>query len=62
MENIQLTLNDLNSIRGLIEAAYARGAYRINETEMVGQIYNRLCLFIDQNSQPPEPDQGDQDA
>ena len=40
MENIQLTLNDLNSIRGLIEAAYARGAYRINETEMVGQIYN----------------------
>jgi hypothetical protein len=62
MDNIQLTINDLNSIRGLIEAAYARGAYRINESELVGQVYNRLSLFIDQNTQPPIPDQGDQDA
>lgn len=55
MENIQLTIADLASLRELIEAAHARGAYRINEAELVGNIYNKLSLFVEQNSQPVQP-------
>ena len=46
MENIQLTLADLVSLKNLIEAATTRGAFRANEMTVVGSIYDKLDAFL----------------
>jgi hypothetical protein len=46
MENIQLTLSDLASLKNLIEAATARGAFRANEMTVVGGIFDKLDAFL----------------
>ena len=47
MENIQLTLADMASIKTIIEAAVSRGAYQANELSTVGGIYDKLSAFIE---------------
>jgi hypothetical protein len=63
MENIQLTLSDLASLKNLIEAATARGAFRANEMTTVGSIYDKLDAFLAatqaQLAAQAEPTQGE---
>jgi hypothetical protein len=47
MENITLTINDLASLRSVIDLASTRGAFRANELKEVGEIYDRLHQFIE---------------
>ena len=68
----QLTVADLASIKNLIDAACARGAFRANEMRAVGEVYDKLSAFLAQLQQPPEsvsesssdqaPTQGEQNA
>ena len=46
MENASLTLADMASLKNLIEAATARGAFRANEMSTVGNIYDKLDAFL----------------
>ena len=46
MENASLTLADMASLKNLIEAATARGAFRANEMSTVGGIYDKLTAFL----------------
>jgi hypothetical protein len=48
MQNTQLTIADLASLRSLLQAAYSRGAFRIEESTQVGAIFDRLSVFLDQ--------------
>ena len=51
MENSQLTLADLASIHGLIEAAASRGAFRASEMSQVGQVFDKLSNFLNAAAQ-----------
>lgn len=46
MENAQLTLADLASIKNIIEAASSRGAFKAEELTQVGSIYDKLSVFL----------------
>lgn len=39
-------VSDLTDVAALLEVAISRGAYRANEIERVGQIYNKLANTI----------------
>lgn len=41
-----LTITDLNSMRSIIDVATQRGAFRANELEAIGKVYNRLDKFL----------------
>ena len=43
----QLTINDLAELRAMIEAAVERGAFKANEVKAVGEVYDRLNLFVE---------------
>lgn len=45
-----LTINDLNSMRQIIDLASSRGAFKANELEAVGKVYNKLVGFLSQVS------------
>lgn len=45
-EPTQLTINDLAIIRNIIDAASSRAAFKPDEMEVVGKIYNKLGLFL----------------
>jgi hypothetical protein len=47
MENITLTINDLATLRNIVDLASTRGAFRANELQEVGEIYNRLNQFVE---------------
>lgn len=65
MENSQLTLSDLASLHGMIEAACSRGAFKANEMSQVGQVFDKLSNFLNaanqQNSEAENP-QGEENA
>jgi hypothetical protein len=42
----ELTVNDLNAIKQIIDVASARGAFKANEMAVVGQTYNKLEAFL----------------
>lgn len=46
MEPAQLTINDLIALRGLIDTACQRGAFKANEMASVGSTYNKLDSFV----------------
>lgn len=64
MENVQLTVADLASIKSLLEAACTRGAFKANEMSMVGNVYDKLTQFLTQTAaqNQAQPAQGDQNA
>jgi hypothetical protein len=65
MQNTQLTIADLASLRSLLQAAYSRGAFRIEEATQVGNIFDRLSAFLDQQpaaDQSRDATQGENDA
>jgi hypothetical protein len=47
MENVQLTIGDMASLKALLEAAVNRGAFRANELSTVGAVYDKLSQFVD---------------
>ena len=65
MENAQLTIADLASLKQLVDAACTRGAFKAAEMKGVGEIYDKLSAFLDavvaQEAEQAQP-QGDQNA
>jgi hypothetical protein len=69
MQNAQLTIADLASLKQLIDAACTRGTFRASEMKSVGDIYDKLSAFLDaivaqqkaQATEQAQP-QGDQNA
>jgi hypothetical protein len=52
-----LTVQDLQAIKSIIDVASSRGAFRPNEMMTVGQTYSKLETFlaaVSQNNQPPQ--------
>lgn len=43
---MDLTVNDLNNIKQIIDVASSRGAFRPNEMMTIGQVYNKLETFL----------------
>jgi hypothetical protein len=70
MEQAQLTIADLASIKQIIDAACTRGAFKAAEMKGVGEIYDKLSAFLDsvvaqqkaQEAEQAQPPQGDQNA
>ena len=47
MENTQITIADLDTIKNVIDLACARGAFRGAEASQVGAVYDKLTLFLE---------------
>lgn len=47
MENTQLTITDMISIKNIIDAACTRGAFKAGEMRNVGELYEKLSRFIE---------------
>ena len=43
-----LTVQDLNTLRTVIDIATQRGAFKANELQAVGTTYNKLDMFLQQ--------------
>jgi hypothetical protein len=42
-----LTINDLNAMKTIIDIASSRGAFKPNEMVAVGQTYTKLAAFLE---------------
>ena len=42
-----LNVNDLNSLKSIIDVASQRGAFKASEMEAIGKVYNRLNNFLE---------------
>lgn len=42
-----LTINDLNAMKVIIDIASSRGAFKPNEMTVVGQTYTKLSTFLE---------------
>ena len=47
MDNTQITIADLDTIKNIIDLACARGAFRGAEISQVGAVYDKLSLFLE---------------
>ena len=49
MENInQISIADLDTIKNIIDLASSRGAFRGEELQEIGIVYNKLKNFLDE--------------
>ncbi|MEY4331785.1 MAG: hypothetical protein RLZZ196_523 [Bacteroidota bacterium] len=48
--NNDLSINDLQAMKVIIDIASSRGAFKPNEMVAVGQTYTKLTAFLDQVS------------
>jgi hypothetical protein len=55
-----LTVQDLQALKAIIDVASQRGAYKPNEMEVVGRTYNRLDTFL--QAITPKKEEGDKPA
>lgn len=46
-DQTELTINDLNAVKVIIDIASSRGAFKPNEMVGVGQTYNKLVAFLE---------------
>jgi hypothetical protein len=46
-QSSDLTINDLNSMKSIIDIASSRGAFKPNEMVAVGQTYTKLTTFLE---------------
>ena len=46
-QNYDLTVQDLSAIKNIIDVAAQRGAFKPNEMQAVGTVYNKLAGFLD---------------
>lgn len=49
-----LNLNDLNTLRAIIDLASSRGAFKTSEMAAVGTAYNKLNSFLEQVAKQSE--------
>ena len=56
-ESADLTINDLNAMKVIIDIASSRGAFKPNEMTAVGQTYTKLTTFLDQVAKQAEAQQ-----
>jgi uncharacterized protein YggE len=42
----ELTVNDLNALRSVIDVAVRRGTFNANEISSVGAVYDKLNTFL----------------
>jgi hypothetical protein len=47
MDNKQITIADLDTIKNIIDLACTRGAFRGSEISQVGAVYDKLSLFLE---------------
>jgi hypothetical protein len=47
MENQQITIADLDTIKNIIDLACTRGAFRGAELSQVGVVYDKLSAFLE---------------
>ena len=59
--NSVINLTDLQNVLVVIDLASNRGAFRGNELEPIGQLYNKIGRFV-QAAMPPQPEQSDDGA
>lgn len=45
-QGADLTVNDLNNIKQIIDVASSRGAFKPNEMMTIGQVYMKLETFL----------------
>jgi hypothetical protein len=50
-KSTDLTINDLNAMKVIIDIASSRGAFKPNEMVAVGQTYNKLNAFLENVAQ-----------
>jgi len=62
MDQPRITLADIASMISVIEAASTRGAIRANELTSVGELYNRLQMFLAHAKAQLEQSQGEANA
>ena len=53
----ELTINDLNAMKVIIDIASSRGAFKPNEMTAVGQTYTKLTTFLEQVAKQAEAQQ-----
>lgn len=46
MEN-NITVADLNILKNIIDLASTRGAFRASEMSQIGEVYNKLDVFLE---------------
>jgi hypothetical protein len=56
-ESADLSINDLNAMKVIIDIASSRGAFKPNEMTAVGQTYTKLTTFLDQVAKQAEAQQ-----
>lgn len=54
----ELTINDLQAMKVIIDIASSRGAFKPNEMSVVGQTYTKLTTFLDQVAKQSEASKG----
>jgi len=47
MDDTQITIADLDTIKNIIDLACTRGAFRGAELTQVGVVYDKLSLFLE---------------
>ena len=47
MDNTQITIADLDTIKNIIDLACTRGAFRGAELSQVGVVYDKLTAFLE---------------
>jgi uncharacterized protein YggE len=47
MDNTQITIADLDTIKNIIDLACTRGAFRGAEISQVGAVYDKLNVFLE---------------
>ena len=52
-----LTISDLSALKQIVAVAQSRGAFKAEEMEIVGRVYNKLNAFL--TSLAPEADTED---
>lgn len=64
MENTQLTMADLASIKSLLDLAAARGTFKAAEMTQVGAVYDKLSVFLEHSAEQlrQQQTQGEQNA
>lgn len=66
MENAQLNIADIASMKSLLEAACNRAAFKASEMSTVGALYDKITRFLElsqqQLAQQAQQPQGDQNA
>ena len=66
IEQPQLKIADIATLKQIVEVASSRGAFRAEELSQVGEVYDRVSAWLEAMTQDEatedETEQGDSDA